>query len=156
MLNMSKFKIGDKVRVIKSKTNDHQTRKYIGEEFIVGNSSGSCIYYKTNLFLGSELELVATKEQLERLEILKSVEQLKISKAIKHPQPTHYICQDIATIVFFDDETKIVVKQHEDDEWDMEKAIAIAISKKVMGGYKKFDEFVNNCEKVMIGKWRIL
>lgn len=51
-----------------------------------------------------------------------------------------------ATIVLWDDGTKTVVKCSEDDEWDEEKGLALAILKKVMGNdntyHKIFKKYI--------------
>ena len=47
------------------------------------------------------------------------------------------IFNDPATIVIWNDGTKTVVKCCEDDEFDPEKGLAMAISKKVLGGSLK-------------------
>lgn len=52
------------------------------------------------------------------------------------PEIENVIFNGPATIVFWSDGTKTVVKCCEDDEYDPEKGIAIAISKKAMGDCK--------------------
>lgn len=47
-----------------------------------------------------------------------------------------------ATIVFWSDGTKTVVKAHDDDEYDPEKGLAMAFSKKFLGNnYAYYNEF---------------
>ena len=56
-----------------------------------------------------------------------------------------------ATIVFWSDGTKTVVKCQEDDIYDPEKGLAMAISKKVLGGnydyYNTFKKYLKKYEK---------
>ena len=52
-----------------------------------------------------------------------------------------------ATIVFWNDGTKTVVKAQEGDGWDMEKGLAMCIAKKMLGlkkFYKAFNQGVND------------
>lgn len=78
-----------------------------------------------------KLELVSEKQ----------IKELKVITKNNGIKPTKFIEQDLATIVFFNDDTKVVVKQSEFDEYDREKAFAIALAKKMMGGYTNFVEF---------------
>lgn len=58
------------------------------------------------------------------------------------------IFNDPATIVFWSDGTKTVVKAHEDDEYDPEKGLAMAIAKKAMGNKGRYyNEFKKWLEK---------
>lgn len=58
-----------------------------------------------------------------------------------NPQIENVIFNDPATIVFWSDGTKTVVKAH-DEDFDPEKGLAMAISKKMLGNTGKyFDEF---------------
>lgn len=47
-----------------------------------------------------------------------------------------------ATIVFWNDGTKTVVKCSESDNYDPEKGLAMAISKRVLGGYPSFKRLI--------------
>ena len=63
------------------------------------------------------------------------------------------IFNDPATIVIWDDGTKTVVKCCEDDEFDPEKGLAMAISKKALGGSLKevrkwTDEYYKEQEEI--------
>ena len=49
------------------------------------------------------------------------------------PEIKNVIFNDPATIVFWEDETKTVVKCHDGDEFDPEKGLAMAIAKKAYG-----------------------
>lgn len=59
--------------------------------------------------------------------------------AFKFPEIEDVIFNDPATIVFWSDGTKTVVKCQEDDEWDPEKGLAMAISKKALGNKGNFN-----------------
>ena len=51
-----------------------------------------------------------------------------------------------ATIVWFEDGEKVVVKHTDDNEFDLEKAVAMACAKKLLGGYGKFKELMDVAE----------
>lgn len=51
-----------------------------------------------------------------------------------------------ATIVWFEDGDKVVVKHTDDLPYDQEKAIAMACAKKLLGGYSKFQELMGIAE----------
>lgn len=51
-----------------------------------------------------------------------------------------------ATIVWFDDGDKVVVKHTDDLPYDQEKAISMACAKKLLGGYSKFQELMDITE----------
>lgn len=71
----------------------------------------------------------------------------------------HSITQDIekiifnppATIVFWNDGTKTVVKTSPDEEFDEEKGLAMAISEKYLGNYSRFKKIVENAQRP---EWR--
>ena len=52
-------------------------------------------------------------------------------------EPEKIITNSKATIVFWSDNTKTVVKRY-NEEYDKEKAVAIAYAKKMFGSYRKF------------------
>lgn len=62
------------------------------------------------------------------------------------PSISRVIFNPPATIVFWSDKSKTVVKAHEDDEFDPEKGLAMAISKKALGNqgnyYNVFDKWI--------------
>jgi len=59
------------------------------------------------------------------------------------------IFNDPATIVFWDDGTKTVVQTREDDTFDHEKGLAMAISKKMLGNkYEYYNVFKHWLKKV--------
>lgn len=55
---------------------------------------------------------------------------------------------DRATIVFWDDDTKTVVKLRNGEKYDAEKALAMAIAKKCLGGRKCLIEAFNTADLV--------
>ena len=66
-------------------------------------------------------------------EICEVTEPLTIKDVIFNPP---------ATIVFWSDRTKTVVKAHDDGEYDPEKGLAMAFSKKFLGNnYEYYNEF---------------
>lgn len=54
------------------------------------------------------------------------------------PEITNVIFEEPATIVFWADGTKTVVRIQEDEEFDPEKGLAMAISKKVLGNKREY------------------
>jgi len=56
------------------------------------------------------------------------------------------LLNDKATIVFFTDGTKSVVVHNDDLPYDSEKAIAMAIAKKFMGGYTELKKVVDSVD----------
>lgn len=58
---------------------------------------------------------------------------LPVSKLIGAPEIKNVIFNDPATIVFWEDGTKTVVKCQDGDEFDPEKGLAMAIAKKAYG-----------------------
>ena len=61
----------------------------------------------------------------------------KTTPLIRKPVIKKVIFNDPATIVIWDDGTKTVVKCCEGDEFDPEKGLAMAVSKKALGGSLK-------------------
>jgi hypothetical protein len=55
-----------------------------------------------------------------------------------NPKPTKVIFNPPATIVFWSDGTKTVVQTRDDDEFDPEKGLAMAISKKALGNKHEY------------------
>jgi predicted nucleic-acid-binding Zn-ribbon protein len=68
------------------------------------------------------------------------------SESRKLPQIKNVIFNDPATIVFWKDGTKTVVKAQDGEDYDDEKGLAMAISKKALGNkgnyYNTFDKFL--------------
>lgn len=63
------------------------------------------------------------------------------------PSIKKVIFNNPATIVFWSDGTKTVVKRQKGDRWDAEKGLAMAIVKKTVG-YKKFNKILDKAERV--------
>ena len=70
------------------------------------------------------------------------------------PEITRVIFNDPATIVFWSDGTKTVVKCDERDEFDPEKGLAMAIAKKSLGNnykyYEVFEKFIPRAPTCLI------
>jgi len=65
----------------------------------------------------------------------------------KHPTITDVIFNDPATIVFWSDKTKTVVKTQNGDPFDKEKGLALAMAKKLYGNKGNFNnEFHKWCK----------
>jgi hypothetical protein len=77
-------------------------------------------------------------------EMKNTIKILQEEKSIK-PNITKVISNNRATIVFFDDGEKVVVKLQKGDKKDLEKAIMAACSKKLLGSYT---EVLNALEKI--------
>lgn len=58
------------------------------------------------------------------------------------PQPENVIFHDPATIVYWDDGTKTVVKCGEDDTYDKEKGLALCYMKKYYGNKGNYNEIL--------------
>lgn len=65
----------------------------------------------------------------------------------KHPVIKNVIFNDPATIVFWEDGSKSVVKARDGEEYDPEKGLAMAISRKVLGNkgsyYNEFEKWLS-------------
>ena len=79
------------------------------------------------------------------IEILEGINGCKGPFGIKK-----VIFNNPATIVLWEDGTKTVVKVHEDDVYDPEKGLAMAISKKALGNkydyYNTFKHWMKKCQ----------
>ena len=134
---MSKFKAGDKVKFVKSRVNsfgipDNWTR-YVDEDkvYTVDNVSegGGTITLKEDGYGFVYSPLWLDKVEEGKCEV--KVREGRI-KDVKFSGP--------ATIVFWTDGTKTVVKCRKGDKFDPEKGIAMACAKKLLGnedGYHK-------------------
>lgn len=58
------------------------------------------------------------------------------------------LANENATIIFFSDDTKQVVKHTDDLPYDLEKAVAIGCAKKLLGSYTEFEKVLGLVEKV--------
>jgi hypothetical protein len=78
-------------------------------------------------------------------------DELRMKTITTNPKIKDVIFNDPATIVFWSDGTKTVVKCQEDDIYDPEKGLAMAISKKVLGGnydyYNTFKKYLKKYKK---------
>ena len=141
---MSKFKVGDKVKFVKSRVNsfgipDNWTR-YVDEDkvYTVDNVSegGSTITLKEDGYGFVYSPLWLDKVEEGKCEV--KVREGRI-KDVKFSGP--------ATIVFWTDGTKTVVKCGKGDKFDPEKGIAMACAKKLLGnedGYhKEFAKYID-------------
>lgn len=72
------------------------------------------------------------------------------TESLKNPRINNQIEKVLvngkATIVFFTDKTKSVVVHDDDLPYDKEKAVAVAITKKFLGGYTPFKEVLEKVE----------
>ena len=134
---MSKFKAGDKVKFVKSRVNsfgipDNWTR-YVDEDKVYTVDSvsegGGTITLKEDGYDFVYSPLWLDKVEEGRCEVKVSEGRIK---DVKFSGP--------ATIVFWTDGTKTVVKCRKGDKFDPEKGIAMACAKKLLGnedGYHK-------------------
>lgn len=110
-------------------------------EYPYGPACRTCVISNNNIpnkFINRYL--TASREEIKPL-------------ASSRPDPTKMICiTDVkfngpATIVFWSDDTKTVVKCSENDVYDKEKGLAMAIVKKIIGNnngsyYRKMKEWI--------------
>lgn len=68
------------------------------------------------------------------------------------PMPKKVIYNYPATIVFWDDGTKTVVKHHKGEMPDLDTAIAYAVCKKIYGNMSRFDKLFTRDAEVVIQK----
>lgn len=71
------------------------------------------------------------------------------------PQP-RILVNNNTTIVWFEDGQKVVVKHTDDTEFDLEKAVAMACAKKLLGGYTEFKKLLDVVEYKNKPKYAIL
>lgn len=83
-------------------------------------------------------EVVHLKGEIEKLE----------SKSKLALQINNVIVDKNATIVFFNDGTKEVVKKDLRDAYDFEKALSMACAKKLLGGYTPLKNILEKSETV--------
>ena len=75
-------------------------------------------------------DVIATRDDVATRDFVKSIYGMRSSHI---PEIKNVIFNDPATIVFWEDGTKTVVKCQDGDEFDPEKGLAMAIVKKVYG-----------------------
>jgi len=134
---MSKFKVGDKVKFVKSRVNpfgepDFWTR-FVDEDKVYTvervTDGGDTIMLKEDGF-----DFVYSPRWLDKVDDGKC--EVKVSEG----RIENVIFSGPATIVFWTDGTKTVVKCRKGDKFDPEKGIAMACAKKLLGnedGYHK-------------------
>ena len=89
----------------------------------------------------------AGKEHFVEVTTSKTLEPVAVNEA----QTTNSVVErvlvnDSTTIVFFTDKTKQVVRLAKGDVFDIEKAVAIAIAKHVLGGYTELKNVIDKVE----------
>ena len=91
------------------------------------------------------------RSNIMRVDFTWTEEDAVNTKTIKKPsmpvKPKQVIWHNPATIVYWEDGTKTVVKRQKGDRWDPEKGYAMAIVKKFMG-LKTFYEALDNMTKI--------
>lgn len=96
-------------------------------------------YRDTDMYIKQDIDMT-------KLMYKEVVNNLYGVKANKLPKIERVIFNAPATIVFWSDKTKTVVKAQGEDEFDPEKGLAMVISKKALGNkgnyYNVFDEWV--------------
>lgn len=98
----------------------------------------------SSLYRNNECENNAAKESSEKKHMI----NLNSNDTTLHVSIENVIFNDPATIVIWGDGSKTVVKCQDGDEFDKEKGLAMAISKKVLGNKSNF----NNTFKHFIGE----
>ena len=87
-------------------------------------------------------------------------DELRMNAITTNPKIKDVIFNDPATIVFWSDGTKTVVKCQEDDIYDPEKGLAMAISKKVLGNgydyYNTFKKYLKKYEKQAVNPFDVV
>ena len=109
-------------------------RNYMRDELTIEFSSTD--YRQKKKFLIKELGKRDSRRTLEDIEheLIKTFNiDLNKFEPVKVPEIKNVIHNDPATIVFWADNTKTVVKCQEGDIYDPEKGLAMAISKKALG-----------------------
>lgn len=64
--------------------------------------------------------------------------------AKRMPEPVKFKFSGPCTIVFFDDGDKVIVRKTDGDDYDPEKAIAMALAKKAYGGKGKYYDHIKD------------
>lgn len=80
-----------------------------------------------------------------------SISKLDYDRRPDLPDIKKVIFHDPATIIFWEDGTKTIVKCQEGDIFDPEKGVAMAIAKKALGNkgnyYNKIKAYTKDCEE---------
>ena len=152
---MSEYKVGDRVKIISGigtpessmigrvGTVVRSKMFFDGIKYfvLVDGFDNPCIYDGTCLYSSSNLSpwLGDTKEAILAARIRYNKNENRIPKLL--PKIKSVIYNRPATIVFWEDGTKTVVKC-ENEEYDPEKGLAMAIAKKALGNnYHYYDIF---------------
>lgn len=129
-----------KLEALQNKFKPGDTVKYTGNAYNhLRNEIGVVKYVKLNSE-GAPLVAVSYKNENygycidpKYLNVIKSGKQIKNEFTIRK-----VIFNNPATIVFWDDDTKTVVKCGKRDTFDCEKGVAMAIAKKALGNTKDY------------------
>lgn len=130
---MAKFNVGDVVRILDGSNILNyrgswveSMEKYVGEVYTVESNTrlgdGYALSGVPFVWDGRGLELVSESN----------------NSAL--PDITNVIFNNPATIVFWEDGTKTVVKCQKGDKYDEEHGLAVAIAKKALGNKGNFNE----------------
>lgn len=125
------------------------------------NLDVASLYPKTMLWKDYEIKVPSVDEYLGKINIDRETELMKqayiknditttktISAMIRKVEIKNVIYNDPATIVFWTDGTKTVVKTQKDETFDPEKGLAMAISKKFLGNkYDYYNTFLKYTKK---------
>lgn len=125
-------------------------------DFVIEHSKDACVKLFNGAFVWSEMckepmsyaEMVINevKKKLNKHAVTDDVECLYPRILTPIPAIDKVIFNDPATIVFWKDGTKTVVKAQDGEVYDDEKGLAMAISKKALGNqgnyYNTFDKYL--------------
>lgn len=124
-----------------------------GEPVKLSNKYGEACIRIHNVHLDMQSDSVAVYEIEATDYPFFSSKKMNIPKVKALPDIKNVIYNDPATIVFWSDGTKTVVKCGEGDDYDPEKGLAMAISKKALGNqgnyYNTFTKWLSEEEDVM-------
>ena len=123
---------------------EHKPMDFANTQIVVGNRVYPAKYvnYETSLGEYPNIEVEAILDPLRSVPYVRTPHSLHITNVIFNPP---------ATIVFWSDNTKTVVKaDYGYDSYDPEKGIAMAISKKMLGD-NKYEYY--NTFKHWLKKW---
>lgn len=125
-------------------------------DYLLKLSSSNHLYYSSGftsrpIYWSTDAEVTDT-DDLYIIKIYYEKEEPKLYcrwdiPASFTPSIKKVIFNNPATIVFWSDGTKTVVKRQKGDRWDAEKGLAMAIVKKTVG-YKKFNEILDKAERI--------
>lgn len=129
-----------KLEALQNKFKPGYTVKYTGNAYNhLRNEIGVVKYVNLN-YAGAPIVVVSYKNEKydycldpKYLNVIKSVKRIKNEFTIKK-----IIFNNPATIVFWEDDTKTVVKCGKRDTFDCEKGVAMVIAKKALGNTKDY------------------